>query len=213
MIETVKKFIKNNSVVLIIVGIGCMFILFNVIGNCRADKQLQQMQPTINRQMIIDSVNNATRVELIKQRDSLIKESEKKLIRQKDITSKYTNQVSLLKAEVNYFKNKYKEEPTISNCDSIVGSQTETILAQDTVIESLGQEAEEYSRQVYLLKVNSVQKDSTISYQRSYMKLMDDELVQAKVLYEKLSERRKIGNAIRNTLIATGATIIFIKSI
>ena len=45
------------------------------------------------------------------------------------------------------------------------------------------------------------------------MKLKDDELIQAKVLYEKLSERRKIGNAIRNTLIATGATIIFIKSI
>lgn len=213
MKEIVKKFIKDNSIVLIIAFIAGTFVLLNVIGNCKSRSELEQMQPTINRQMIVDSVNNATRIELIKQRDSLIKESEKKLIRQKDITSKYTNQVSLLKAEVNYFKNKYKEEPTISNCDSIVGSQTETILAQDTVIESLGQEAEEYSRQVYLLKVNSVQKDSTISYQRSYMKLKDDELIQAKVLYEKLSERRKIGNAIRNTLIATGATIIFIKSI
>lgn len=213
MKESVKKFIKDNAIVLIIVFIAGTFVLLNVIGNCKSRSELEQMQPTINRQMIVDSVNNATRIELIKQRDSLIKESEKKLIRQKDITSKYTNQVSLLKAEVNYFKNKYKEEPTISNCDSIVGSQTETILAQDTVIESLGQEAEEYSRQVYLLKVNSVQKDSTISYQRSYMKLKDDELIQAKVLYEKLSERRKIGNAIRNTLIATGATIIFIKSI
>ena len=213
MIESVKKFIKNNSVVLIIVGIGCMFMLFNNIGNCISEKQLQQIQPTVNRKMIIDSVNNAARTELIKQRDSLIKESEKKLISQKNITAKYTNQVSLLKAEVNYFKNKYKEEPTISNCDSIVESQTETILAQDTVIESLGHEAEEYSRQVYLLKVNSVQKDSIISYQKSYMKLMDEELIQSKTLYEKLSERRKIGNAIRNTLIATGATIIFIKSI
>ena len=213
MIETVKKYIKNNSVVLIIVGIGCMFILLNVIGNCMAERQLQQMQPNINRQMIIDSVNNATRAKLIKQRDSLIKESEKKLISQKNITAKYTNQVSLLKAEVSYFKNKYKEEPTISNCDSIVDAQAETILAQDTVIESLGEEAEQYSRQVYLLKVNSVEKDSTISYQKSYMRLKDDELIQTKALYEKLSERRKIGNAIRNTLIATGATIIFIKSI
>lgn len=213
MIEKVKKYIKNNSVVLIIVGIGCVFVLFNIIGNCIDEKQLQQMQPTVNRQMIIDSVNNARRAELIKQRDSLIKDSEKKLISQKNITSKYTNQVSLLKAEVSYFKNKYKENPTISNCDSIVSSQTKTILAQDTKIESLGQEAEEYSRQVYLLKVNSVEKDSTISYQRSYMRIKDDELIQAMALYEKLSERRKIGNAIRNTLIATGATIIFIKSI
>ena len=96
MIETVKKFIKNNSVVLIIVGIGCMFILFNVIGNCRADKHLQQMQPTINRQMIIDSVNNATRAELIKQRDSLIKESEKKLINFMNIKEHYNTKLEFL---------------------------------------------------------------------------------------------------------------------
>ena len=97
----------------------------------------------------------------------------------------------------------YDADPTLQNCDSVVDNQQKVIAEQDNTIESLGAEAEEYSLQLHTLKQNIFLLDSTVLRERNEVKALQINLADTRILYEKLSERRKIGNAIRNAIIVT----------
>ena len=105
----------------------------------------------------------------------------------------------------------YEADPTLQNCDSVVSNQQKVIAEQEGAIESLGAEAEEYSLQLHTLKQNIVLLDSTVMRERNEIKNLQIDLTNTRVLYEKLSERRKIGNAIRNAIIVTELVAILIK--
>ncbi len=209
-----KDFIKKYSIILIVAGIGLLFIGIDVIGNLtdrHQSAQVEQIVTNNNRQLLIDSMRQVASVELIKQKDELIKQSETKIQTQKLISERLAKAVKIWKTKTDSLLAAYHSDPTIDRCDSVVEAQGNVIKEQDSVIESIGQEAEEYSRQVHLLKQKVVLLDSTVIQQKRTVQSLSLNLDNTRILYEKLSERRKIGNAIRNTLILLETVYIIIK--
>lgn len=105
----------------------------------------------------------------------------------------------------------YEADPTLQNCDSVVSNQQKVIAEQEGAIESLGAEAEEYSLQLHTLKQNIVLLDSTVMRERNEIKNLQIDLTDTRVLYEKLRDRRKAGNLVRNTIILVELVAILIK--
>ena len=204
--EKIKTFTLGNKLILAVVGVGLVFLLINRIGSCVDKRQgatVEQISADAVRRHVIDSMRHLMDKELLDQNNRLVKESEKRLKDQQKVTVSYKNEAKSWKHKTDSLQKVYSAEPTLANCNSIVASQKNQIAEQDNTIESLGAEAEEYSLQLHTLKRNIVLLDSTVLRERNEVKALQINLADTRILYEKLSERRKIGNAIRNAIIVT----------
>ena len=204
--EKIKDFALANKLMLVVAGFGLVFLLINRIGSCMDKKQgatVEQIGEDAVRRHVIDSMQNLMDKELIAQNNRLVKESEQRLKEQQKVTVGYKNEAKIWKHKTDSLMSVYEADPTLQNCDSVVDNQQKVIAEQDNTIESLGAEAEEYSLQLHTIKRNIVLLDSTVLRERNEVKALQINLADTRVLYEKLSERRKIGNAIRNAIIVT----------
>ncbi len=204
--EKIKTFTLGNKLILAVVGVGLVFLLINRIGSCVDKRQgatVEQISADAVRRHVIDSMRHLMDKELLDQNNRLVKESEKRLKDQQKVTVSYKNEAKIWKHKTDSLMAVYEADPTLQNCDSVVDNQQKVIAEQDNTIESLGAEAEEYSLQLHTLKRNIVLLDSTVLRERNEVKALQINLADTRVLYEKLSERRKIGNAIRNAIIVT----------
>ena len=204
--EKIKTFTLGNKLILAVVGVGLVFLLINRIGSCVDKRQgatVEQISADAVRRHVIDSMRHLMDKELLDQNNRLVKESEKRLKDQQKVTVSYKNEAKIWKHKTDSLMAVYEADPTLQNCDSVVDNQQKVIAEQEGAIESLGAEAEEYSLQLHTLKRNIVLLDSTVLRERNEVKALQINLADTRVLYEKLSERRKIGNAIRNAIIVT----------
>lgn len=204
--DKIKTFTLGNKLILVVVGVGLVFLLINRIGSCVDKRQgatVEQISADAVRRHVIDSMRHLMDKELLDQNNRLVKESEKRLKDQQKATVNYKNEAKIWKHKTDSLMAVYEADPTLQNCDSVVDNQQKVIAEQDNTIESLGAEAEEYSLQLHTLKRNIVLLDSTVLRQRNEVKALQINLADTRILYEKLSERRKIGNAIRNAIIVT----------
>ena len=196
----------GNKLILAVVGVGLVFLLINRIGSCVDKRQgdtVEQISADAVRRHVIDSMRHLMDKELLDQNNRLVKESEKRLKDQQKVTVSYKNEAKSWKHKTDSLQKVYRSDPTLANCNSIVASQKNQIAEQEGAIESLGAEAEEYSLQLHTIKRNIVLLDSTVLRERNEVKALQINLADTRILYEKLSERRKIGNAIRNAIIVT----------
>ena len=199
---------------LVVVGFGLVFLLINRIGSCVDKKQgatVEQIGEDAVRRHVIDSMQNLMDKELIAQNNRLVKESEQRLKDQQKVTAGYKNEAKIWKHKTDSLMGVYEADPTLQNCDSVVGNQQKVIAEQEGAIESLGAEAEEYSLQLHTLKQNIVLLDSTVLRERNEIKNLQIDLTDTRVLYEKLRDRRKTGNLVRNTIILVELVAILIK--
>ena len=199
---------------LVVVGFGLVFLLINRIGSCVDKKQgatVEQIGEDAVRRHVIDSMQNLMDKELIAQNNRLVKESEQRLKDQQKVTVGYKNEAKIWKHKTDSLMSVYEADPTLQNCDSVVGNQQKVIAEQEGAIESLGAEAEEYSLQLHTLKQNIVLLDSTVMRERNEIKNLQIDLTDTRVLYEKLRDRRKTGNLVRNTIILVELVAILIK--
>lgn len=204
--EKIKTFTLGNKLILAVVGVGLVFLLINRIGSCVDKRQratVEQISADAVRRHVIDSMQHLMDKELLDQNNRLVKESEKRLKDQQKVTVSYKNEAKIWKHKTDSLQKVYSADPTLANCNSIVASQKNQIAEQEGAIESLGAEAEEYSLQLHALKRNIILLDSTVLRERNEVKALQINLADTRILYEKLSERRKIGNAIRNAIIVT----------
>ena len=204
--EKIKTFTLGNKLILAVVGVGLVFLLINRIGSCVDKRQgatVEQISADAVRRHVIDSMRHLMDKELLDQNNRLVKESEKRLKDQQKVTISYKNEAKSWKHKTDSLQKVYSADPTLANCNSIVASQKNQIAEQEGAIESLGAEAEEYSGQLHVLKQNIVLLDSAVMRERNEVKALQINLADTRILYEKLSERRKIGNAIRNAIIVT----------
>ena len=193
---------------------GLVFLLINRIGSCVDKKQgatVEQISEDAVRRHVIDSMQNLTDKELIAQNNRLVKESEQRLKDQQKVTVSYKNEAKIWKHKTDSLMSVYEADPTLQNCDSVVSNQQKVIAEQEGAIESLGAEAEEYSLQLHTLKQNIVLLDSTVMRERNEIKNLQIDLTDTRVLYEKLRDRRKAGNLVRNTIILVELVAILIK--
>ena len=193
---------------------GLVFLLINRIGSCVDKKQgatVEQISEDAVRRHVIDSMQNLTDKELIAQNNRLVKESEQRLKDQQKVTVGYKNEAKIWKHKTDSLMSVYEADPTLQNCDSVVSNQQKVIAEQEGAIESLGAEAEEYSLQLHTLKQNIVLLDSTVMRERNEIKNLQIDLTDTRVLYEKLRDRRKAGNLVRNTIILVELVAILIK--
>lgn len=199
---------------LVVVGFGLVFLLINRIGSCVDKKQgatVEQIGEDAVRRHVIDSMQNLMDKELIAQNNRLVKESEQRLKDQQKVTVSYKNEAKIWKHKTDSLMSVYEADPTLQNCDSVVSNQQKVIAEQEGAIESLGAEAEEYSLQLHTLKQNIVLLDSTVMRERNEIKNLQIDLTDTRVLYEKLRDRRKAGNLVRNTIILVELVAILIK--
>ena len=204
--EKIKTFTLGNKLILAVVGVGLVFLLINRIGSCVDKRQgatVEQISADAVRRHVIDSMRHLMDKELLEQNNRLVKESEKRLKDQQKVTVSYKNEAKIWKHKTDSLMAVYEADPTLQNCDSVVDNQQKVIAEQDNTIESLGAEAEEDSLQLHTIKRNIVLLDSTVLRERNEVKALQINLADTRILYEKLSERRKIGNAIRNAIIVT----------
>ena len=212
--EKIKNFALANKLMLVVVGFGLVFLLINRIGSCVDKKQgatVEQIGEDAVRRHVIDSMQNLMDKELIAQNNRLVKESEQRLKDQQKVTVGYKNEAKIWKHKTDSLMSVYEADPTLQNCDSVVGNQQKVIAEQEGAIESLGAEAEEYSLQLHTLKQNIVLLDSTVMRERNEIKNLQIDLTDTRVLYEKLRDRRKTGNLVRNTIILVELVAILIK--
>ena len=199
---------------LVVVGFGLVFLLINRIGSCVDKKQgatVEQIGEDAVRRHVIDSMQNLMDKELIAQNNRLVKESEQRLKDQQKATLSYKNEAKIWKHKTDSLMSVYEADPTLQNCDSVVSNQQKVIAEQEGAIESLGAEAEEYSLQLHTLRQNIVLLDSTVMRERNEIKNLQIDLTNTHVLYEKLRDRRKTGNLVRNTIILVELVAILIK--
>ena len=199
---------------LVVVGFGLVFLLINRIGSCVDKKQgatVEQIGEDAVRRHVIDSMQNLMDKELIAQNNRLVKESEQRLKDQQKVTVGYKNEAKIWKHKTDSLMSVYEADPTLQNCDSVVSNQQKVIAEQEGAIESLGAEAEEYSLQLHTLRQNIVLLDSTVMRERNEIKNLQIDLTDTHVLYEKLRDRRKTGNLVRNTIILVELVAILIK--
>lgn len=199
---------------LVVVGFGLVFLLINRIGSCVDKKQgatVEQIGEDAVRRHVIDSMQNLMDKELIAQNNRLAKESEQRLKDQQKVTLGYKNEAKIWKHKTDSLMSVYEADPTLQNCDSVVANQQKVIAEQEGAIESLGAEAEEYSLQLHTLRQNIVLLDSTVMRERNEIKNLQIDLTDTRVLYEKLRDRRKTGNLVRNTIILVELVAILIK--
>ena len=199
---------------LVVVGFGLVFLLINRIGSCADKKQgatVEQIGEDAVRRHVIDSMQNLMGKELIAQNNRLVEESEQRLKDQQKATLSYKNEAKIWKHKTDSLMSVYEADPTLQNCDSVVGNQQKVIAEQEGAIESLGAEAEEYSLQLHKLRQNIVLLDSTVMRERNEIKNLQIDLTDTRVLYEKLRDRRKTGNLVRNTIILVELVAILIK--
>ena len=199
---------------LVVVGFGLVFLLINRIGSCVDKKQgatVEQIGEDAVRRHVIDSMQILMDKELIAQNNRLAKESEQRLKDQQKVTLGYKNEAKIWKHKTDSLMGVYEADPTLQNCDSVVSNQQKVIAEQEGAIESLGAEAEEYSLQLHTLKQNIVLLDSTVLRERNEIKNLQIDLTDTRVLYEKLRDRRKTGNLVRNTIILVELVAILIK--
>ena len=204
--DKIKTFTLGNKLILAVVGVGLVFFMINRIGSCVDKRQgatVEQISADAVRRHVIDSMRHLMDKELLDQNNRLVKESEKRLKDQQKVTVSYKNEAKIWKHKTDSLMAVYEADPTLQNCDSVVDNQQKVIAEQDNTIESLGAEAEEYSLQLHTIKRNIVLLDSTVLRERNEVKALQINLADTRILYEKLSERRKIGNAIRNAIIVT----------
>ena len=204
--EKIKSFTLGNKLMLVVVGVGLVFLLINRIGSCVDKRQgatVEQISADAVRRHVIDSMQRIATTEQLKQKDELVKQSEQRLQEQQKVTTRYKREAQLLKHKTDSLMAVYEADPTLQNCDSVVDNQQKVIAEQDNTIESLGAEAEEYSGQLYVIKQKVTLLDSAVLRERNEVKALQISLADTRILYEKLSERRKIGNAIRNAIIVT----------
>ena len=214
MPEKIKNFALANKLMLVVVGFGLVFLLINRIGSCVDKKQgatVEQIGEDAVRRHVIDSMQNLMDKELIAQNNRLVKESEQRLKDQQKVTVSYKNEAKIWKHKADSLKGVYEADPTLQNCDSVVSNQQKVIAEQEGAIESLGAEAEEYSVQLHTLKQNIVLLDSAVMRDRNAIKNLQIDLTDTRVLYEKLRDRRKTGNLVRNTIILVELVAILIK--
>lgn len=212
--EKIKNFALANKLMLVVVGFGLVFLLINRIGSCVDKKQgatVEQIGEDAVRRHVIDSMQNLMDKELIAQNNRLVKESEQRLKDQQKVTVGYKNEAKIWKHKTDSLMSVYEADPTLQNCDSVVSNQQKVIAEQEGAIESLGAEAEEYSLQLHTLKQNIVLLDSTVMRERNEIKNLQIDLTDTRVLYEKLRDRRKAGNLVRNTIILVELVAILIK--
>ena len=212
--ENIKNFALANKLMLVVVGFGLVFLLINRIGSCVDKKQgatVEQIGEDAVRRHVIDSMQNLMDKELIAQNNRLVKESEQRLKDQQKVTVGYKNEAKIWKHKTDSLMSVYEADPTLQNCDSVVSNQQKVIAEQEGAIESLGAEAEEYSLQLHTLKQNIVLLDSTVMRERNEIKNLQIDLTNTHVLYEKLRDRRKTGNLVRNTIILVELVAILIK--
>lgn len=212
--EKIKNFALANKLMLVVVGFGLVFLLINRIGSCVDKKQgatVEQIGEDAVRRHVIDSMQNLMDKELIAQNNRLVKESEQRLKDQQKVTVGYKNEAKIWKHKTDSLMSVYEADPTLQNCDSVVGNQQKVIAEQEGAIESLGAEAEEYSLQLHTLKQNIVLLDSTVMRERNEIKNLQINLADTRILYEKLRDRRKTGNLVRNTIILVELVAILIK--
>ena len=212
--EKIKNFALANKLMLVVVGFGLVFLLINRIGSCVDKKQgatVEQIGEDAVRRHVIDSMQNLMDKELIAQNNRLVKESEQRLKDQQKATLSYKNEAKIWKHKTDSLMSVYEADPTLQNCDSVVSNQQKVIAEQEGAIESLGAEAEEYSLQLHTLKQNIVLLDSTVLRERNEIKNLRIDLTNTRVLYEKLRDRRKTGNLVRNTIILVELVAILIK--
>ena len=199
---------------LVVVGFGLVFLLINRIGSCVDKKQgatVEQIGEDAVRRHVLDSMQNLMDKELIAQNNRHVKETEQRLKDQQKVTVGYKNEAKIWKHKTDSLMSVYEADPTLQNCDSVVANQQKVIAEQEGAIESLGAEAEEYSLQLHTLKQNIVLLDSTVMRERNEIKNLQIDLTDTRVLYEKLRDRRKTGNLVRNTIILVELVAILIK--
>ena len=204
--EKIKTFTLGNKLILAVVGVGLVFLLINRIGSCvdkRHGATVEQISADAVRRHVVDSMQHLMDKELIDQNNRIVAQSEQRLKEQQKVTVSYKNEAKIWKHKTDSLMAVYEADPTLQNCDSVVDNQQKVIAEQDNTIESLGAEAEEYSLQLHTIKRNIVLLDSTVLRERNEVKALQINLADTRILYEKLSERRKIGNAIRNAIIVT----------
>ena len=212
--EKIKTFTLGNKLILAVVGVGLVFLLINRIGSCVDKRQgatVEQISADAVRRHVIDSMRHLMDKELLDQNNRLVKESEKRLKDQQKVTVGYKNEAKIWKHKTDSLMSVYEADPTLQNCDSVVGNQQKVIAEQEGAIESLGAEAEEYSLQLHTLKQNIVLLDSSVMRERNEIKNLQIDLTDTRVLYEKLRDRRKAGNLVRNTIILVELVAILIK--
>ena len=212
--EKIKNFALANKLMLVVVGFGLVFLLINRIGSCVDKKQgatVEQIGEDAARRHVIDSMQNLMDKELIAQNNRLVKVSEQRLKDQQKVTAGYKNEAKIWKHKTDSLMSVYEADPTLQNCDSVVSNQQKAIAEQEGAIESLGAEAEEYSLQLHTLRQNIVLLDSTVMRERNEIKNLQIDLTDTRALYEKLRDRRKTGNLVRNTIILVELVAILIK--
>jgi aldehyde:ferredoxin oxidoreductase len=99
--------------------------------------------------------NNAANDSLtksLKEKDGLLRIDSLRLKNQKVITNKYKETAKDAEQRAYIAEARYEREKTIQNCDSALRAKNVEIAGKDSVIESIGAEAEDYSRIAYVFK-------------------------------------------------------------
>jgi predicted RNase H-like nuclease (RuvC/YqgF family) len=154
-----KNFIKNNIIQIIIILILVFVIFLQKCGVKRTNNVINNsgLQQTVNH--VKDSLNAIHYNELIANYEAGKKAEANNTAIYKEKAASYKTESERLKHISDSLIEKYHID-TI--CQKIVTSKQAEIDTLNVAVENIGQEAESYSRQLYLCEKSSILKDTII---------------------------------------------------
>lgn len=187
-----------------------------MIGTCAENKNEQQTQEISNTILYnkgVDSVKLLMQDKLIQQADSLEKIADKNLLELKKKTDKDKAGLRTQKEEADSALARFTRNPDLENCITTVKEQKEQIYEQETVIEDLGAEAEEYSNKNYALVQKVEGLETKIVILKSQHTTDSVTVVKLMNQNEKIQKQNKVGKFIRNTIITIETAFLIVKSL
>lgn len=211
-----KKFIfkwwKEISFAIIAICVG----VFLLSGSC-SEKQNSELSQSINDKQLynrgVDSMKLLINDLLIKQADSLLNVSDEKIYVLKNKTSKDKLKLEKEKVDKDSALARFKRNPDIENCKKTVSEQQDCISAQDSIIEDLGAEAEEYSNKnlAYEIKIKGLDGKLSVMNQKS---VNDSTIIQDyKKQNTRLEKRSKFREGVLKVVIVAETVYLLIKSV
>jgi hypothetical protein len=154
-----KNFIKNNIIQIIVILILVFVIFLQKCGVKRTNNVINNsgLQQTVNH--VKDSLNSIHYNELIENYEAGKKAEAVNTEIYKNKASKYKTESERLKHISDSLIAKY---PIDTTCKKIVTAKQAEIDTLNVAVENIGQEAESYSRQLYLCEKGSILKDTVI---------------------------------------------------
>jgi predicted RNase H-like nuclease (RuvC/YqgF family) len=154
-----KNWIKNNIIQIIVILILVFVIFMQKCGVKRTNNVINNsgLQQAVNH--VKDSLNAIHYNELIANYEAGLKAEAVNTAIYKDKASKYKTESERLKHISDSLIAKY---PIDTTCKKIVTAKQAEIDTLNVEVENIGQEAESYSRQLYLCEKGSILKDTVI---------------------------------------------------